>query len=609
MLLDYYNYIKEEFEYKKYLDIVKKGDKLICLKSSYGMYPHDTKRGNIYAVKKINTSHNGQKHIAFEEFPGGYGFYPNDFDLIDSISYKKRMKKREELNLKMKDIDPYGEENWDINENNKEYKTFDDLVFVEQKYLWDALIKAGRFKHPPMHARMTFDNDWSVSVLFGDMYYSNGINTYEIMAQNQKGNYIYDNDVKGYLTKDQITKEMIEIQKIKPAKRIYTPEDPYGEEDWEINESKRNKFHVGDTVYFLSRYTLFHDFQGENVISDILIDNHYDLWYEVKGRDKTIRWISADELYSNKEEYEKEKLKKEIEIKKEKEYIVKKDEEKRRKIEKKEEEKRRKIEIMKDVDPYGEEDWDDKVKNKCEWEWINANEKRISYQKELCPDIWEDKKMIEKIKTKLINIAKDFFEEIELETEIKDIHLTGSMASYNYNSESDIDVHISIDFSDVNEDTKLVKKLIDGQRFMWNLKHNITIKGHDVELYIIDINEEHISSGLYSLLFDEWIRRPKYNPPDVDTEDVDVKYNARLYDIEKFEKLSNSNLSPEESEEYHEKASELIKKILKSRKKGLSEEGEFSLENLVFKKLRKEGKIKKLIDAANNLYDKIYCQE
>ena len=34
---------------------------------------------------------------------------------------------------------------------------------------------------------------------------------------------------------------------------------------------------------------------------------------------------------------------------------------------------------------------------------------------------------------------------------------------------------------------------------------------------------------------------------------------------------------------------------MKSRKEGLSEEGEFSLENLVFKKLRSEGKIKKLI--------------
>jgi len=235
-------------------------------------------------------------------------------------------------------------------------------------------------------------------------------------------------------------------------------------------------------------------------------------------------------------------------------------------------------------------------------------ERRIPYKKTLCPDIWESGVIIERIKIKLIKIAKDFYNDVELETEIKDIYLTGSMANYNYNDESDIDVHVVIDYSDVNEDTELVKKAIDGQRFIWNLRHNITIKGHDVELYIQDEKEEHCASGLYSLMNDKWIIKPVYNPPDVDTKDVNIKYEARVYDINKFEKLSKMNLTPEESDEYYNGSRDLKAKIMKSRKEGLTEEGEFSIENLVFKKLRKEGKIKKLIDIITRFYDKIYSQ-
>jgi predicted nucleotidyltransferase len=249
---------------------------------------------------------------------------------------------------------------------------------------------------------------------------------------------------------------------------------------------------------------------------------------------------------------------------------------------------------MKDVDPYGEEDW--------------LGERKISYQKKLCQDLWSGDVLNEKIKKKLVKISKDFFEDVELETEIINIYLTGSMTNYNYNTYSDIDVHVVIDFKDINEDVDLVKKVVDGQRFIWNLRHNITIKDHDVELYIQDKSEEHRSTGLYSLLNDEWIKKPIYNPPDVDTEDITLKYDARVYDILRFEKLSKQDLYPEESEEYYNSAKELKAKIMKARKEGLSEEGEFSLENLVFKKLRREGKIKKLIDTITRFYDMIYSQ-
>ena len=237
-------------------------------------------------------------------------------------------------------------------------------------------------------------------------------------------------------------------------------------------------------------------------------------------------------------------------------------------------------------------------------------ERKVAYQKRLCRDVWEDTgSLIPRIEEKLLRIARDFYEDLELETEIVDIVLTGSLANFNWTKSSDIDVHIMIDFSKVNDDTILVKKAVDGQRFMWNMRHNIVIKGHDVELYIQDTTEEYKSTGIYSLLEHKWLVVPKYNPPDVDTKDIDVKYEARVFDINQLEKFSKQNLDPTEAEDYYKKASDLKEKIMKSRKEGLYEKGgEFSIENLVFKKLRKEGKLGKLIDLIGTLYDKIYSQ-
>ena len=140
------------------------------------------------------------------------------------------------------------------------------------------------------------------------------------------------------------------------------------------------------------------------------------------------------------------------------------------------------------------------------------------------------------------------------------------------------------------------------------MRHNIVIKGHNVELYVQDIHEEHTSLGLYSLMNHKWIKIPTYEPPNIDTKDVNIKYDARVFDIDELEKLSESDLDPIKAEEYYLKSKELKEKIMKSRKEGLSEKGEFSIENLVFKKLRKEGKIEKLINIITSFYDMIYSQ-
>ncbi|MCK9415409.1 hypothetical protein M0Q97_01975 [Candidatus Dojkabacteria bacterium] len=231
---------------------------------------------------------------------------------------------------------------------------------------------------------------------------------------------------------------------------------------------------------------------------------------------------------------------------------------------------------------------------------------QFTYNKVLSPLFWNNFKFDEKVRLKLLDIANEFYDDLSYDVEILDIVLTGSLCFFNYNQYSDLDVHIIINFKDINDDVELVKKAIDGERFIWNLRHDIKIKGHGVELYIQNIDDPHTSAGLYSLLNDKWIKTPKYDLPTIDKENVNFKYLTYKSGINRLEEISNSELNSKEARDYYEYARSYKKKISASRKIGLQKDGEFSVENLVFKKLRNGKDFGRLIDTITRFYDKIY---
>jgi predicted nucleotidyltransferase len=243
-----------------------------------------------------------------------------------------------------------------------------------------------------------------------------------------------------------------------------------------------------------------------------------------------------------------------------------------------------------------------RIKNFKQW-ILNEGE---FYQDELNTLFWSNSQFDPSIREKLLQIANEFYQTFKLEIPISDIQLTGSLANYNWTPKSDLDVHVLIDFSKLNPDIALVKKGIDGQRFIWNLRHNIIIRRHDVELYLQDINEPHIASGLFSLLNNEWIRIPKYNPPQIDEMDVQKKFEGIVNDINQLEANLQNESQEISSRELYDHSEKVKSRIMKMRKEGLAERGEFSVENLVFKKLRNEGYIQNLIDLISRSYEKIY---
>jgi hypothetical protein len=236
--------------------------------------------------------------------------------------------------------------------------------------------------------------------------------------------------------------------------------------------------------------------------------------------------------------------------------------------------------------------------------WIA--ESSTYYKDQLNPKFWSNEEFDPMVRTKLLAIAQDFYEGLQLTVPVVDVQLTGSIANYTWTEYSDLDVHVILDFKSIGDDIELVKKALDGQRFIWNMRHPVIIKDHDVELYAQDENEPHVSSGLFSLMKNEWIKKPVWNEPVIDELDVKRKVEAYITEIEELEKNLQDGSTAFEARELLERVGALKTKIMKARKDGLAETGEFSVENLVFKQLRNQGWIERLIDAGAKSYSAIY---
>ena len=79
---------------------------------------------------------------------------------------------------------------------------------------------------------------------------------------------------------------------------------------------------------------------------------------------------------------------------------------------------------------------------------------------ELNPKLWQNDKLRSEVRTRLLKIAVDVIKSLELETSLDDITFTGSLANYNYSKHSDIDLHIILDFSVIDENETLVRDFL-----------------------------------------------------------------------------------------------------------------------------------------------------
>ena len=227
-------------------------------------------------------------------------------------------------------------------------------------------------------------------------------------------------------------------------------------------------------------------------------------------------------------------------------------------------------------------------------------------QETLEPNFWPlGKKLRPSIRKRLIEIAQDFYNSLEIDAELKDITFTGSLANYNWSPYSDVDLHLIVDYKDVEADPELAKDYFNAKKSLWNRIHDIYIDGFEVEVYVQDENEPHTSTGVYSVMNDEWLTEPNRVEAKLQWEDITKKAEGLMDQIDRAVDLYKSKRYTD-ALQYIDKLKEKIRKF---RKTGLDRAGEFSGENIAFKVLRRNNYLEKLSNLKHMAYDKLMSRK
>ena len=242
---------------------------------------------------------------------------------------------------------------------------------------------------------------------------------------------------------------------------------------------------------------------------------------------------------------------------------------------------------------------------------LNDVMQSFNVQQRLNEKIWDDDNHLNpRVRLKLLEIADKFYKTMETNwVKPVDVIFTGSLCNYNWSKYSDVDLHVVVDFDEVDERTNFVKDYFDAKKKMWNEAHeDLKIYGFPVELYVQDENEEHTASGIYSLYKDNWIVEPSadtFSGENIDKNFIANKVMSCAEKIDDLEKQYNEENDSHKIEIIANKVKTLFDKIKGVRKESLKKEGEMSNGNIWFKSLRRLGYIEKLIELKAKTFDKI----
>ena len=168
-------------------------------------------------------------------------------DLIKNCESKLKimLKNKEEKRLKYKDIDPYGEEDWNNESKIYEYVTWNDNVtektidleklYEQQKGNPDHILQILQYEFRQInsedeHKRITlYPKNGNTKYIMGE-----GDSNVIIQLSNNKDGivFIYIKNGGKSIARLLFSDFKLYVFKIEILKRRFVPEDPYGEEDW-----------------------------------------------------------------------------------------------------------------------------------------------------------------------------------------------------------------------------------------------------------------------------------------------------------------------------------------------------------------------------------------
>jgi hypothetical protein len=221
----------------------------------------------------------------------------------------------------------------------------------------------------------------------------------------------------------------------------------------------------------------------------------------------------------------------------------------------------------------------------------------------LQPKIWIDggSKINPNVRKNLLEIAYQFIDSFGMDVVIDDIIVTGSIANYNWSEYSDVDLHILVDYKQFSNKLKdMYVEYFDLKKIVFNQKRDIKMFGYEVEVFVEDTDVKGVSGGLYSVLNDEWIKKPTKESVKISKEEIIKGAKKWMSIIDTLIKNSDDD----DIEGIQSSVKNLKNKLKKFRLSGLKEGGELGLQNLIFKVLRRNGYIEKLYSIPLQKIDK-----
>ena len=229
----------------------------------------------------------------------------------------------------------------------------------------------------------------------------------------------------------------------------------------------------------------------------------------------------------------------------------------------------------------------------------------IEKHNELNSLLFKDNKLKPEVREKALEVADELLTMLAdtgLDIKLADLILTGSNASYTYTKDSDIDLHLVADMTDVDDPEGLYPMLFNAFKSAFNNKYDISFYGIPVEVYIEVENTASVSNGIYSIQKDEWIKEP------VPTVIPEIDYSQLKKDLQPWIARYNELIQDVKSNKITTEApvTQFIDDLYRTRELGLHgpDGSEYSSENLIFKEMRNLGYLDNLKDLRDTLIGK-----
>lgn len=214
---------------------------------------------------------------------------------------------------------------------------------------------------------------------------------------------------------------------------------------------------------------------------------------------------------------------------------------------------------------------------------------------ELNPRLWIGDKLRPEVREKLTAFAETFGRHSKIPPAlVQDVLMVGGSAGYNWTQFSDIDVHLLVDKRELGPE-ELVNDFLQSKKNLWSLTHNVKVRGFPLEGYVQDLTEQSpVGQGVYSIKNGRWIKTPEH---DTHSWTTDESFEAKVTTLKaQIDHMVDTGASLADLDE-------LKSRIANMRRAGLSQGGEYNIDNEVFKELRNAGYLQKMTTYARNRED------